>query len=405
MRHTTRALVGLLLFKSSLLAAQEPTVRATANPQQDGQVPASLLSSDANPRTGLLSGPSVGLAASNDDSTVSLTIAPERNGLLTESGSQSWSLTLKAPLDKDSGSGTFVTETGLSNQFAAEFSYSRIFAKFAPISALSEAAKLKFLTRCKAEAREQPAYALLQAGPQGTPSLEVAQKNFERHYCEEGGDWPGLPVATLRRFLSPAEVAAVKGEEFAQAGEPIKLLNLSGSVGYREFKFLSPTTFVENKKKEMTYAFSISGGYIAGRGQPFFGGGYEYKRDFTEKPKRVVCPAATAGLPTSCPFKVFDAPERDISHNVFALVRIADLFPREEPNKFRLPIALEVRAGYDIHDKILGVSVPVYFLFDDKGGFRGGAKFDWANRSADSKKDEFKFGIFVVKSFDLFHLS
>src|SRR3954468_14910584 len=119
MRHLLGAAAVGLAFCVPLpaSASPRPNVDEPAPTSQQGRLPVSAISPDANPRTGLLSGPSVAVTASNDDSTVALTMAPQSNGILTEKGQLTWSLTLKAPLDKDTGEGSFITEQGISDAF------------------------------------------------------------------------------------------------------------------------------------------------------------------------------------------------------------------------------------------------------------------------------------------------
>ena len=52
---------------------------------------------------------------------------------------------------------------------------------------------------------------------------------------------------------------------------------------------------------------------------------------------------------------------------------------------------------FDLLADSLAVDLPIYFVADDKDGLIGGLRFGYLTEG-----DEFKFGIFVGKSFSLF---
>ena len=379
-----------------------------------------ITAADNNQRTGLPSS-GVALEASTDASEISLTLTSKRNGMLQEGGEENWSVVAKAPLDKEKGEGSFVTEQGLSNQFAVEAGYSLILDPGigANLSAAAEAATAKFVHNCPEQAKEHPDYpqpkSFSAAEQQLSPAaqevlqqqrglaLKQEQDQFAALFCT-GTGIHGRADTELTRYglLSPTDIAAIRDEQRRRRDRDISVLNLTSSIGYTRFSYRDRATFAETKDNKLSFAVSFSAGIHPGRNAPFLGAGYEYKREYQGQDKTVICPAG-AGTSVECRNAVFDPPKRDTSHTLFALIRYAD-FTREDPRAFRLPIAVELRAGYDVKDKIFGVSVPTYFFLDDKKSFRGGAKFSWAERTADSRKDEFKFGIFLVKSFDLFGL-
>jgi hypothetical protein len=398
--------------------AQSPAAPRPLEPERV----AAITAADNNQRTGL---PSSGVAfeATNDASEVSLTLKSKSNGMLQEGGEESWSLVAKAPLDKDSGEGDFVTEGGLSDQFALEAGYHLILDPGigADLSEAAEAAAAKFIRNCPAQAGNHAEFpkakpvraeesALSPAAQevlryQRQAALDEERKSFATRFCTGAGIF-GRPDAELATYglLEPADIAAIRNEQRRRRNRDISVLNLTSSMGYGRFSYRDRISFAETKDHKVSFAMSFSAGIHPGRNAPFFGAGYEYKRAYKAADKTVICaPGADGTAAGECRNAVFDAPKRNTSHTLFALVRYAD-FTRDDPRAFRLPIAVELRAGFDVHDKIFGVSVPTYFFLDDKKSFRGGAKFSWAERTADSRKDEFKFGVFVVKSFDLFEL-
>lgn len=386
-----------IILGCTALCAQQAGAAFAAEPAADTERVAVMVAPENDTQSGIPSGSALGLSASNSDSEVSLTLAPKNDGVLTRTGSTSWAITLKAPLDKDTGSGSFVTEQGLSNKFSAGFGLTRIFGTLGNFDTHRDAAVGRYAQKCE---------RTIGATPEALAKPAEERSAFVREKCGTDGDVAGLDPEKLALYASPTDVRLIKRDETAHAETSVSILNVSASIGYNEYSFFSPLTFAESKDEKLSYAFSASFGINPSRGAPFFGAGYEYKREYEAPDKKIVCPVnANPAVPLECKSAVFGAPERNISHNVFALVRVADMFPSTRTDsRFRLPIAFEVRGAYDFHDKIFGLSVPIYFLFDDKGGFRGGAKFDWANRTEDSSEDEFKLGIFVVKSFDFFGL-
>jgi hypothetical protein len=394
MRQFLFAGAALLALQAGSAMAEEKS--SSGNALADAQAATTIVGPENEPQTGIATS-AVSFNASNSDSEVTLTLAPKNDGLLTRTGSTSWAATLKAPLDKDAGSGSFVTELGLSNKFSAGFSLTRIFGRLGSFHPPRDAAVARYVSRCHAAARLTPEWA---AKPEGE------RADFEREKCGTAGDVAGLPEAFLGLHAAPDDVRLIKSDETAHARTSVSILNISAELGYNEYEFFSASDFSEGKEDKLSYAVSVSYGINPSRSSPFFGAGYEYKREFEAPDKKTICPASNnPGSPVECKSAVFGEPEKKVSHNVFALARYADFFKSNRTDsRTRLPIAAEVRLGYDLHDKILGASVPVYFLLDDKGGFRGGVRFDWANGTKDSSADEFKFGVFVVKSFDFFGL-
>jgi hypothetical protein len=381
-----------------------------------------IRASDNDQRLGIAS-PGVALEAATDTSEISLTFTSKNSGKLQPGGQETWSIVAKAPLDKSIGGGDFVTEQGLSNQFALEAGYSLITDPGIgeDLPAAVETAVASFTQNCPEQARQQEAYPKAESLTSEEEALSEDVKRYVRlrkseeakrvqdafvdANCSPEAGILNLPEATLVRLgkLGTGDLTAIRDYHRRRRNRDIAVLNLTGSIGYAHFGYFDPISFLEEKANKTSYSFSLSAGIHPAKTAPFFGAGYEYKREFKAGDKQVICPAAAGTAPITCRNEVFAAPTADTSHNIFALVRYAD-FSETDSARFRIPLAIELRAAYDIKDNIFGIVVPAYFLMGEDKSFRGGVKFSWAERTKDSRRDEFKFGVFIVKALDLFAL-
>lgn len=366
----------------------EPVV-AAETPAEKGIVPALLpLVTAAAPDSGAgIQFRNYAISASTDDNVLTFTlapVAPQFDGA-TESALNA---TVKVPLGASLGEalGTTVAEPGLSDKFSGTISYSLIHTNFGTTESEGEAGRQLF-SRC--EALKEAAAA------------EPQRLGYVTAFCN-GGGLRGLTREQLKFIAgndSKAQQAVDTIIRYQNRKNNAKLyiLNISGSTGTRAYKSQDPTSFTERSTSRTSVAVSITGAISFGKAGLFIGAGYQYRRDYSDPEKRSVCPP---GVTTGCPTEIFDLPTADIDHSAFALTR------------FRLPIPMggvnplvEVRIAYDFEDKLWGLQVPVYFLTNDDGGFRGGVRFTWESRpdlppGARPDKPNTSFGVFFVKSFD-----
>jgi hypothetical protein len=255
------------------------------------------------------------------------------------------------------------------------------------------------------------AVALAQ-GPNGETLTSLLKKN-----CPSGNSIASLPQAELEKYLTPEEATIVRRHRQLR-DTPITILNLNASIGYKKFSYLNPVDFSELSRKTVPFAVSAALGFNRRASAPFFGFGYEYKRDYKAADERVLCPAPAAPPPTECKSSEFDAPNENIDHTAFALVRTANLFgipalmsrkarqddavdPAAQDRKF-MPV-VEFKAAYDVKDKTFSFAAPIYFFLDNDKQFKGGFRTAW-QQGRGTEPDRLKFSFFVVKSFDFFGL-
>lgn len=328
------------------------------------------------------------VTASTDDNVLAFTLAPTSQGF--KRGVESaLNVTLKVPLGAAlGGQGATVADQGLSDKFSASLSYSLIFTPFGPTK--EQAGANEALRRACAAAMKEHA---------GRPAM-----SFIEPFCLKGGGVRGLTDDQLRTIAGENKEALEEVGEIIAYREkkrraPVVLVNVTGSLGTRAYESQDPVTFTERSTDRTSVSVNATIGASLGKRRIFIGGGFQYRRDYSDPEKRVICPP---GVTTDCPSEIFDLPTPDIDHTVFALTR------------FELPInvggvrpLVEVRGGYDFEDKLWGVQVPVYFLTDDQGGFRGGVRFNWESRpklpvGTTPDKPNTSIGVFFVKSFDQF---
>jgi len=387
------------IWSQPALGQLAPDRTSVAPPKAVGPIISATGTSDsAIPQTALSA------LASSGDSTISLTISPKTNGLLRGDGQQTASLTLNAPLNDAGTEGSFITEQGLPDKWSAEFSYTLIFAHFSDPATIEQ----EYFKNCS----DQAARDITRLGLVGEASTA-----YRKNLCHFGQSAASLTQEELRKFLSPEKAAAVHAHR-ALRDSPIKILNLSASIGYKKFSYLKPTDFSEQGDKTVPFSLSVAYGINPNAEAPFYGFGYTYKRDYRAADDRIFCPAPSGTAPIECKSDKFDPPTRNIDHSVFGLVRTTNLFgiPAALSRKTRgqrkddmdivsprfMPI-VEIKATYDIHDKIFGVSLPVYIFLDKDKQFKGGFRTEW-QQGTGAEKDQLKFSFFVVKSFDFFGL-
>jgi hypothetical protein len=387
------------IWSQPALAQFAPDGASVAPPKAVGPIMSATGTSDsAIPQTALSA------LTSSGDSTVSLTISPKTNGLLRGDGQQAVSLTLNAPLNDAGTEGSFITEQGIPNKWSAELSYTFVFGNFSD-PALFER---EYVQNCTKQANKD----IMRLGLIGEGSTA-----YRKNLCHFGTPVSSLTEEDLRRFLTPEKAATVHAHR-ALRDSPIKILNLSASIGYKKFSYLKPSDFSEHSDKTVPFSLSVAYGINPNAEAPFYGFGYTYKRDYKAADDRIFCPLPGGPAPIECKSDKFDPPKRNIDHSVFGLVRTTNLFgipaalsrktkaqDKDDtdvaPSQF-MPI-VEIKATYDIQDKIFGVSVPVYIFLDKDKQFKGGFRTEW-QQGTGTEKDRVKFSFFVVKSFDFFGL-
>ena len=331
-------------------------------------------SSDGDARGGVVDS-GFQLRTGSEDSNVSLTLSTAHD-TIGSFGKVDFALTLTAPLDKQSKEGALITRDGLPGGWSAGISFSSINGSYRPLTNRSTQIRLLrlLMDRCEEKARRD-----------GARNAGEIDAKCPKNASPE--DWGG-------DYLTKSEWSLYRGEDGADdrgfIPQRLTFWNLSGALNVDDFEFADPTTFAEDKKRRLGYAFSGSFGFSPASAKTFLLGSVEYRRTWKASDKKTRCPIASAA-PVDCLNAVFAPPEKNIDYKLSALARFA------EPFGSKLPIAMDVKGSYDAKDNVFGVEVPVYTFLDDGGKLRGGVRFGW-----DSDKKRVAVGVFIGAPFALF---
>ena len=328
------------------------------------------------------------LSASTADNVLAVTIAPVAPRF-TGSDESALTVTFKAPLGTTLGGSaeSTVADQGLANKFSGSVSYSLIHTSFGATGAEAAAVET-IMKRCRAALDRQ-------LGRRSTTDEFQAQCNNDASNPFEMSDEDlRARIGSGPGQVSAAMVEAIVGYRERKRTQPLVLLNVTGSVGVRDYSSLNPGDFSDRKTERTSMAFNLTGGVSFGNTGLFLGGGYQYRRDYKDAEKREVCPA---GSTTGCRTEIFDLPKADIDNSAFAVLRFRG--PQVGIANGTAPI-VEVKVAYDFQDKLWGVQIPIYFVTDEEGGLRGGLRFTYESRGNDPNKQTTTFGVFMVKSFD-----
>lgn len=371
------------------------------------------LQSATNESQGGISKPAISVLGSADDAEVALTIGMNPDKVIGNGGQEFASITFRAPLG-DNGEGALLTQQGIPNKAGVDVAYTWILGASATealrdlspdVSAGVRAVEAKFMQLCILATSNSDEYLAIAADPnlQGKPDeIRQAQRTYLDTTCETGVSIWQRKKELLDLYLDDDDLRAISRSLDKWRNSSVTVVNLAGGAGYQEFEYLDPVGFGELSEDHTSFYASASVGFSFSTTSPFVGFGYQYRHDYEDAAKRVICPPPAApGTTVECKNAIFDLPERDVDHSVFGLIRIANLFG--DARWGDAPI-VELKAAYDFEDDIFSASLPVYFIMDDAGDFKGGVRVGWEERGNDPNKDEFSAGFFIVKSFDFMGL-
>jgi hypothetical protein len=362
-------------------------------------------SAASDPQDGVATS-SISVLGSSNDTSVAVTISSEPN-IIPDWGYGYGSLVLRAPLNEDATTTSFLTTQGLTNKVSVTGSYTFLFintrvepATIADIRTLTDQLDLK----CENDLRKR-------ASPEELALLDGPNDNTARYAlldkeCFKSTVLEQRPEGYKKKFVTAADQNKIDGIAGDLIGErSLTILNVSGSIGYKKFTYLDGISFAENARKTTPFSLSATIGYHDHRTAPLIAIGYEYKRDYKAADKRVLCPVGTGTTPVECKFEIFDKPKDDNSHTLFGLARFRNLFAIGSKDRStatkpaKSGAVLEIKGAYNFHDKIFGISVPLYFLLDKEGEVKAGVRMDWEEKGSNPDKDQLRFGVFVTKSF------
>ncbi len=382
--------------------AQTSDTQSGAGNQDRPPVPTVAVSSGSGTGIGI-SIPQISAKSEVAGESVKLTIG-KTSELFEQAAIHSIALSVTAPFNKDRGEGFLLTDSGLPTTLSTDVSYSWSFLpKFNSVKAslqpVSDTVDREIRARCDQKYRVVA----------DLPNQPIAQcnKNFSEIVADlrkedKKGDMIGGSAiddataialnrddnAVLARYDQNAldRIAAMSSLSY-------HALSLNGSVGGDSYKFRDAITLGELKRKQTLFSFGAAYAYIPNISRPwgyFFGG--EYRRKYNLPDAETRCPPMVVGAnSTTCVTSAFAPPQRNTDATAFAAIRYDASVGKKDT-----PLAFELKLAYDAEDDEWGVSLPVYFVQDDKGKLNGGVKFGW-----DSEKDDFTIGFFIGTNFDI----
>ena len=273
-------------------------------------------------------------------------------------------LAFSAPLAKE-GDTPFATLDGLSSGTKLEFGYTRFRGRILTQAADSENALLvRARERCRAE---NPPYK------------------------------PGcvrLDSAFMKRFFTPDELENYQRGYARQTIQRSLSWSLRAAVGYDEFSFYPVPTLA--KATERKVSWSLGGGATI---FPFDRASasidIDYQRSFKAAKSTPTCPVAVAGAVTvSCVPGPLTGPVG--TDKLLLAPTLRYLLPVSEDGLVR-DLGFAPRIEFDTLSNNVAFDLPIYFAADAKDGLIGGFRFGYLT---DGK--EFKFGVFIGKSFSIF---
>jgi hypothetical protein len=286
----------------------------------------------------------------------------ERNGIVPIYN-DSFNLTLSTPLSKDDET-PFATLDGLATGSKLEFGYTFFSGRVLTNSADSQNAILKRAReRCR---RAVPAY------PKGCTRLDPEFK---------------------KAFMTPGESEEYERDYARGTLQKSFALSLRGALGYDEFNYYPVPGLAKQTDRKVSFS--------AGAGMTFFPvdrGSFsfdaDYMRSFEAEKANTTCPVPAAGATTvTCVPGPLAGPTR--TDKIVLAPEFRYLLPISDYGLIR-DLGFGPRLEYDALSNDVALDLPIYFARDEDNGLMGGLRFGYL-----TKDDDFKFAIFVGKSFTL----
>lgn len=309
----------------------------------------------------------------------------------SDSGSNTWNLALKIPVDKEDKVGRLATLDGLANSTNVEFSINRVL--FDPNKHRASAVDIgESLRRCIKAARirgyNESAYTEAQLRikffDQGqcdqltSPSQALTDSNFHELPNQEQREAASEELETLRLnyLLDRWRVGT------------IPIVRLSAAYGNEDFEFFDSVSFEEIKDGETEWKLGISYTVVDISGRWSAGIGYRREVAYEAGKKATICPLDPGDDPVLvCATKSLGAPTKD--EKDLATVSL---------NIRRDRYSISPLVTYDFDDDVVGIEVPIYLSRNNKGRLTGGVSFGW-----ESEDDDFTAQVFIGAPFSLFN--
>ncbi|MFT4253826.1 MAG: hypothetical protein QM608_15245 [Caulobacter sp.] len=279
-----------------------------------------------------------------------------------------WTIKATAPLDESSKLADFITDSGLPGTWSLALAYSSVSAPRLAPTTLSPDTLIEIL--------EKAAEACKESGKTdcGTKASELA---------------PWMDSVTAKELLGLTEPHWTK------------VWSVSATAGRKELKWRDAVTLAENDDTRAPWGVSGQWGVKRSGGKKWYAGWYggvgaEYKQDYKDGKKRILCQPATLGTPQECFQGPFSGPKRDISATAFLIARKYAVI-----EGWDVPIGLQLKPAYDFETKVTGLEATLYVVPDKDGKLSGGLRLKAQTQDDDDDTDDdnFTVGVFAGTSF------
>jgi hypothetical protein len=277
-----------------------------------------------------------------------------------------------APIDKDSGEANFLTDAGLPGAASLELGFS--------------------LTRTP--------YVTLAVTPDDVINvLDGAVARCKAVNKAVGSDEDCTANShTLEKWLSPDErsrLAAPIADHWTTS------LALAGGIGRASYDWRDALTLTPTSGHHIVYHVTAELGGTRVSKRRFAGGwhlgiGGEYRHDYSEAKKRILCSPPPATGPQECFQSPFAAPGHDDKAMAFGIARRRFYVARLD-----LPLGLQVKGVHDfLHDQ-WAAEIALFGFADKDGKLQGGikAKFQTHDNDPATKEKRAAVAIFVGSTF------
>jgi hypothetical protein len=278
---------------------------------------------------------------------------------------------VSAPVNKDTGEASFLTDAGLPGAISLELGFASTRASYFSYSARGVTAD------------------------QIADALDAAAARCESAKKTSGSSYDCTPNdVAMRKWLTPEERQLIAAPI---ADQVITTWALSGGIGSASYDWRDALTLKPASAHRTVYHITAElGGTLVSRnslaGGWHLGIGGEYRHDYSEAKKQILCSPPPATGPQECFQSPFAAPGHDNKAMAFVIARrrfyIADL---------DLPLGVQIKGTRDFLHHQWGGEVALYGFADAKGKLQGGikAKFQSHDDDPSTKEKTAAVAIFV----------
>ena len=277
-----------------------------------------------------------------------------------------------APIDKDSGEASFLTDAGLPGAASLELGFSLTRTPYVTLAVTPDdviEVLDRAVARCKA----------------------VNKAAGSNEDCTENSH-------ALEKWLSPDErsrLAAPIADHWTTT------LALAGGIGRASYDWRDALTLTPTSGRHIVYHVTgeLGGTWVSKNrfaGGWHLGIGGEYRHDYSEAKKRILCSPPPAAGPQECFQSPFAAPGHDDKAMAFGIAR-----RRFYVANLDLPFGLQVKGMHDFRHDQWGAEIALFGFADKDGKLQGGikAKFQTHDNDPATKEKRAAVAIFVGTSF------